>query len=140
AAAITRFRPSFVRPRDAVSAAAVSLAFNLCFFVVLPVTVDRSISVFVLGEMTAHADRTYSAEDVSRLFTTVYVAQDRQIERRLREQVLSGNVQDLGGRYRISPRGAGFIGLSRAIAWMFDGDTRFVTPVHLAVRASKPSP
>lgn len=117
-----------VRTRDAVSAAVLSLALNLSFFVVLPVTVDRSISVFILGEMTAHADQTYSSDDMSRLFSKVYVGDYRQIDRRMREQLLSGNVEQAGRGYRISPRGARFIQLSKAVAWMFDGDPRLVSP------------
>jgi hypothetical protein len=117
-----------VRIRDAVSAAVLSLALNLSFFIVLPVTVDRSISVFILGEMTAHGEQTYSADDISRLFAKVYVGDYRQIDRRMHEQLLSGNIEQTGHGYRISPRGARFIALSKAVAWMFDGDPRLVSP------------
>jgi hypothetical protein len=114
--------------RDAVSAAVLALALNLSFLVVLPVTVDRSISVFILGEMTAHAEQTYSSDDMSRLFSRVYLGDYRQIDRRMREQLISGNVERAGRGYRISARGAHFIQLSKAVAWMFDSDTRLVSP------------
>jgi hypothetical protein len=119
---------SGVRGRDAFSAAVLSLAFNLCFLVVFPVTIDRSISVFVLGQMAAHADRAYSTDQMSKVFSDVYVGEDRQIDRRMREQLLSGNVERVGGGYRISAHGKAFIQTSKLIAWMFDGDTRFVSP------------
>jgi hypothetical protein len=117
-----------VRGRDAFSAAVLSLAFNLCFLVIFPVTIDRSISVFVLGQMAAHADRTYSADEMAEVFSDVYVGEDQQIERRLHEQLLSGNVERVGDGYRISGHGKAFIQTSKVIAWMFDGDTRFVSP------------
>ncbi len=117
-----------VRGRDAFSAAVLSLAFNLCFLVIFPVTIDRSISVFVLGQMAAHADRAYSADEMSKVFSDVYVGQDQQIDRRLREQLLSGNVERVGDGYRISAHGRAFIQTSKLIAWMFDGDPRFVSP------------
>ncbi len=124
-----------VRGRDAFSAAVLSLAFNLCFLVIFPVTIDRSISVFVLGEMAAHADRAYSADQMAQVFSNVYVGEDQQIDRRMREQLLSGNVERVGDGYRISPHGKAFIQTSKLIAWMFDGDTRFVSPPAARVKA-----
>jgi hypothetical protein len=117
-----------LRPRDAFGATAVSLAFNLSFLVLMPVTVDRSITIFMLGQMSARPGYAYTPEEMTALFTSVYVGEDRQIERRLLEQSLSGDVEDLGGRYRITPRGRALIGVCRAVAWMFEGDTRFVSP------------
>jgi hypothetical protein len=125
-----------VRGRDAFSAAVLSLAFNLCFLVIFPVTIDRSISVFVLGEMAAHADRAYSADQMAQVFSNVYVGEDQQIDRRMREQLLSGNVERVGDGYRISAHGKAFIQTSKLIAWMFDGDTRFVSPPSGATRLS----
>jgi hypothetical protein len=130
ALAIGAWSRSGLRLRDAFAAAVMSTALNLSFFIVLPVTVDRSISVFILGEMTAHTGRAYSSEDMSRLFSKVYVGDYRQIDRRMHEQLLSGNLEPSGRGYRISARGAHFIQLSKAIAWMFDSDTRFVSPPH----------
>lgn len=123
--------------RDAFSAAVLSLAFNLCFLVIFPVTIDRSISVFVLGEMAAHADRAYSADQMASVFSNVYVGEDRQIDRRLREQLLSGNVERVGDGYRISAHGKAFIQTSKLIAWMFDGDTRFVSPASVTTHLSR---
>jgi hypothetical protein len=128
-----------VRGRDAFSAAVLSLAFNLCFLVIFPVTIDRSISVFVLGEMAAHADRAYSSDQMAKVFADVYVGEDEQIDRRLREQLASGNVERVGGGYRISAHGQAFIQTSKLIAWMFDGDTRFVSPASASVPSAAPS-
>jgi len=126
-----------VRGRDAFSAAVLSLAFNLCFLVIFPVTIDRSVSIFVLGQMAAHADRAYSANQMAKVFSDVYVGDDQQIDRRLREQLLSGNVERVGDGYRISAHGKAFIQASKLIAWMFDGDTRFVSPPGLTTPASR---
>ena len=127
-----------VRGRDAFSAAVLSLAFNLCFLVIFPVTIDRSISVFVLGQMAAHADRTYSTDEMSKVFSDVYIGEDQQIDRRMREQLLSGNVERVGDGYRISAHGKAFIQTSKLIAWMFDGDTRFVSPPPVAPAKGRP--
>ena len=136
-------RAGVLEPRDALGAAAVSLSFNLCFFVLAPVTVDRSISIFMLGRMDMEAARAFTPAEMRDAFTSVYVVGDRQIERRLAEQRLSGDVEDLGGRYRITPRGRALIAVARTVAWMFDGDPRFVTPAaapRLRPRLGGPAP
>ncbi len=124
-----RFGHGAVRRRDAFSSAVLSLALNLSFLVILPVTVDRSISVFILGEMAAHHERGYSSDQMSQVFSDVYVRDYRQIDRRMHEQVLSGNMAPaVGGGYRITPRGRAFIRTAKLVAWLFDSDTRFVSP------------
>jgi hypothetical protein len=78
--------------------------------------------------MAAHADRAYSSDQMAQVFSNVYVGEDRQIDRRMEEQLLSGNVERVGDGYRISAHGKALIETSKLIAWMFDGDTRFVSP------------
>jgi hypothetical protein len=125
--------------RDAFCAAIISLSFNICFLVVAPVTVDRSVSIFMLGEMAANPAETFSADDMSRLFVKVYIGDYQQIGRRLREQTEIGNVAEIsGGRYRISPRGEGFTAISKLVSWLFDGDPRFVNPAPGNGKAGSP--
>jgi hypothetical protein len=128
AAIIRRLRHGEFRGRDAASAAIVSLSLNIAFLVVVPVTVDRSISMFILGRMAGESTRMRSAEEVRRMFVDGYVGENRQIERRLQEQLLSGNLEQEGDGYRISAQGLGIIRLARASAWLFDADPRFVAP------------
>ena len=94
----------------------LAASLNLCFLVVLPVTIDRSISVFLLGEMAAHPDRSYSAADLRTLFKDTYVDGFQQIERRVDEQERSGNIRRVGAGYEISPQGRAFVHLSADIA------------------------
>ncbi len=115
-----------IRRRDAVSAAVLSLSLNLSFFVLSPVTIDRSVSVFILGEMAAHPGADYSADHMRSAFKDVYVDEYRQIERRMAEQEASGNVERIGGAYRITAQGRAFIRASGWIAWLFDTDRRLV--------------
>lgn len=114
--------------RDAVNGAILSLAFNIAFLVVVPVTVDRSISVFILGAMNEQPTHVFSADEMSRLFTRVYVEDYREIDRRLVEQTATGNVEAEGTGYRISPRGRLFIRMSRGVSWLFGGDRRLADP------------
>lgn len=136
--ALGRWGGRWLEPRDALGAAAMSLAFNLCFFVLAPVTVDRSISIFMLGRMDMEAAHAFTPGEMRDAFTSVYVDGDRQIERRLAEQKLSGDVEDVGGRYRITARGRALIAAARGVSWMFDGDPRFVTPAGVSAPTLRP--
>jgi hypothetical protein len=137
AALIKRWGRHGLNSRDAFCAAVLSLSFNICFLVVAPVTVDRSVSIFMLGEMAANPDESYSAGDMSRLFVKVYIGDYQQIGRRLREQTSIGNVEETNGHYRISRRGQGFIAISKLVSWLFDADPRLAGPQR---EAGKPVP
>lgn len=121
-----RLRAWGVQRRDALSACILSASLNLSFFVLSPVTVDRSLSVFMLGQMAAHPGETYTAERMRAVFAQVYLGEQRQTERRFAEQVLSGNVVQVGEGYAITPQGLAFIRLSGIVAQAFHTDRRLV--------------
>jgi hypothetical protein len=112
----------------AVGAVIASLSLNLCFLVLLPVTVDRSISVFLLARIEQE-DGHLTTSALDRLFRDAYLTDLRQIDRRVSEQILSGNISvDATGHIRMTPRGHAFLAFSRYVAASFDTDPRFVDP------------
>lgn len=123
----SRLRAWGVQRRDALSACILSASLNLSFFVLSPVTVDRSLSVFMLGQMAAHPDETYTAARMRAIFEDVYLGEQRQTERRFAEQVLSGNVVRVGEGYAITRQGLAFIRLSAIVAQAFHTDRRLVS-------------
>ena len=114
--------------RDAVSASVFAAGIAVCLLIVLPVTIDRSISVFMLTEMAAQPDRDFTSLDMRNLFVDVYVERYRQIERRLEEQKISGNVTPTATGFRITPQGLAFVRFARLLSKIFQTDPRFVTP------------
>lgn len=121
-----------LRWRDALAAGLLSLGLNVSFLVVVPVTVDRSISVFILSYMAAHPQQTFTAKQIETAFERDYLGRMRQIERRLHEQQVSGNIRPANGGYTISPQGMGFISWARWIGWLFHTDRRLLNPVPAA--------
>jgi hypothetical protein len=112
--------------RDAVAAAVVAIALNLAAFVVGPVTVDRSVSVFMLLRL-AQAEAPVTAEDLRGDFATRYLREWDQVGRRLDEQIASGNIERTpDGRYRLTPQGRSFMATARTMSRLFGGDPRFV--------------
>jgi hypothetical protein len=115
--------------RDAVSACAFACGVAVCLLIVLPVTIDRSISVFMLTQMAAQPDRAFTPAEMQQIFVDVYVGRYRQIERRLQEQEISGNVAPVAMGFRITPQGLAFVRFARVLSTIFQTDPRFVTAV-----------
>jgi hypothetical protein len=114
-------------PRDAVSACAFACGVAVCLLIVLPVTIDRSISVFILTRMAALPDRAFTPAEMRAIFTDVYLGRYGQIERRLEEQEISGNVARDAAGFRITPQGLVFVRLARFLSPIFETDPRFVS-------------
>lgn len=112
--------------RDAVAAGFLSLGLNLSFLVIAPVTFDRSLSVFILGYMAAHDGETFRTPEIEAAMRDVYVGELRQVERRMQEQLRSGNVIHSNGGYALSPQGLAFVTWARRIGWLFDVDPRLL--------------
>ena len=109
-----------------VAAGALSLSFNICFLIVLPVTLDRSISVFMLAQIEQHQDEALDSRRITEIFVRKYVGDMRQMDRRIAEQTASGNIVTVDGHVRLTDQGHRFLALSRALARLFGTDPRFV--------------
>jgi hypothetical protein len=116
----------FVTAREAVAAAVLVFGLDIAFVVVLPVTVDRSISVFILATMEAEPGRVFSTAEVEHAFTVVYVGDMQQIERRMHEQERSGNVRRVDGGYVLTPQGRAFVAFGRRVGDLFGADRRLI--------------
>ena len=111
----------------AIAAAALSLSFNICFLVLLPVTVDRSVSVYLLSTIEQHQKTGMKPAALQSAFVDGYVVKMGAIDRRIDEQKRSGNVTvSEDGKVRLTPQGQRFMNLSRLIARLFHTDPRFV--------------
>jgi len=110
-----------------VAAAALSLSFNICFLVLLPVTVDRSVTVYLLSTIEHRQSSGLDQGELQRAFIDGYVVELGAGDRRIDEQRRSGNVTvSLDGKARLTRQGRRFMALSRLVARLFGTDRRFV--------------
>jgi hypothetical protein len=119
---------SHISLRDAIAAGALSLGLNLSVLVIAPVTVDRSVSVFILGHMAAHEGETFTAGQIETALRDIYFGDLKQVDRRVHEQLTSGNITRAGDGYVISPQGLAFVKWARRIGALFDVDPRLLQP------------
>jgi hypothetical protein len=119
--------PSAMRFQWAVSSAA-SVAFFIGFFhILMPVSLDRSISVFMLASIAQSPDGL-SKQQIEQRFSDVYITAYDAFGRRIFEQSETGNITMKNGKFVLTQRGTDFIALSRRLVDSADLDRRFVYP------------
>lgn len=109
-----------------IGAVGLSLAFNIAFLISLPVTFDRSITMFLLARIEQH-DGRLDGRGLEELFIREYLGDMRQIDRRIAEQSLSGNIRVTDGRIFLTPQGEKLLVGGRTVGGWFRADPRFVT-------------
>ena len=119
----------FITVRDIIMMFVIFCCVNTVIFTLVPVTVERSVSVFMLSYMDENSDQTFTQESVGEVFTSKYVEDYGAFEKRFHEQVETGTiVQNPDGTYSITDRGRFIVKMFRTIAEWFDTDRRLVYP------------
>lgn len=119
----------FVIVRDIIMMFVIFCCVNTVFFLLVPVTVERSVSVFMLSYMDENPDKTFTRDSVGEIFTSKYVNEYGAFEKRFNEQVVTGTIrQNADGTYSITDRGRFVVKGFRLIAEWFDTDRRLVSP------------
>ena len=115
--------------RDAVLLFVVFCSVNLLFFTHVPVTAERSISVFMLGTMSDHSEQTFSEEEMEDFFVERYVKDFGAFEKRFHEQVATGTIEEVApGEYRITESGKKLMKMYETVADWYRIDDRLIHP------------
>lgn len=119
----------FVTVRDIIMMFVIFCCVNTVLFTLIPVTVERSVSVFMLSYMDENSDKTFTQDYVGEIFTAKYVNDYGAFEKRFNEQVVTGTIkQNPDGTYSITDRGRLIVWGFRTCAKWFDTDRRLVYP------------
>lgn len=119
----------FITVRDIIMMFVIFCCVNMVFLTLIPVTVERSVSVFMLSYMEENSDQTFTEESVGEVFTSKYVEDYGAFEKRFEEQVVTGTIrQNEDGTYSITESGEFVVKMFRTIADWFDTDRRLVYP------------
>lgn len=113
--------------RDILLIVTLLTSVNVVFFTHLPVTADRSISVFVLSHMN-RADGPLTSEQIADSVVRDYLLDRGAIDKRLDEQVVTGTVVRSGDAYVISDEGRWLIGFYELIARAFNIEPANLSP------------
>jgi hypothetical protein len=102
-------------------------------FVVFPVTFDRSVSTYLLAKIAEQEDLSgIKIEELKTVFVQDYVQDRRAIERRMKEQIISGNVAfSPVNSIVLTDRGRLFLKVGRFVSFLYDLKSNSKTSVEL---------
>lgn len=91
----------------------------LVFFTHVPVTADRSVSIFLLGYMNRMGSSTYSKKQLHDALISIYIDKNNALDKRITEQLESGTIVRAGNGYTMTKRGVWLMHLYITIADIF---------------------
>lgn len=96
---------SFFTFRDVVLVLVLFFCLNLVFFTHIPVTAERSISIFLLKYLDKSPEKLFTEKEIIEGFTQKYLYENNAIQKRLYEQIVSKNIIQEKDTYKISKQG-----------------------------------
>ena len=112
--------------RDILLIVTLLASVNIVFFTHVPVTADRSISIFMLAYMN-RAEGPLTRKQISDNVVEEYVLERRAVDKRLEEQLVTGTLLETPEGYVISKQGRTLIAFYELIARLFN-----IAPENLA--------
>ncbi len=88
-----------------------TISLNLCFFVLFPVTFDRSVTMFLLNTLN---QSSYTERGLEEKFINDYVISQKAIKRRIEEQSIIGFAKD-DNKLELSSKAKTFLKISDII-------------------------
>ena len=105
--------------RDIIISVVIIFSANLLFFTHIPVTADRSISIFLLGYMNSQPEKAFTKDEIEEVFVEKYVYEHQGVDKRFNEQVTTGNILNEGNKYKITKQGIFLIKFYKLISNVF---------------------
>ncbi|MBO4460082.1 MAG: hypothetical protein J5778_05420 [Clostridiales bacterium] len=119
----------FITVRDIIMVFVIFCCVNMVIFTLIPVTVERSVSVFMLSYMDENSDQKFTKDDIGEVFTAKYVNDYGAFDKRFDEQLVTGTIVDNGdGTYTITDEGRFIVTMFRGVSKLFNTDQRLVYP------------
>lgn len=118
-----------ITARDIMLLFAGFCCVHVVIFTHLPVTADRSITVFMLGYMSDNAEQDFSEQEIEEYFISKYVDEYGAFDKRFHEQVYAGTIEETSdGRYRITENGIRLMKIYDTTAKLYLLDDKLIHP------------
>lgn len=124
------FRNMEFNAKDCIVVFFLFFGITLGWFVLIPVTVERSISVYMLSYMDQNDSQGITSGDFADIFYENYITNYGAFDKRFDEQITSVNIEqaEKGEGYVITDNGRFIVKLFRLCAKMFDTEKWLVYP------------
>lgn len=123
-----RHRFGQIGTKDILLCVVLFFSFQMLFFTHIPVTAERSGSVFLLSYLDANHKRPVRREELEGQYMDVYLRQNQAVEKRVGEQIQSGTVQSTSDGIVITQRGRCLVWIYRLAVRVFGMNTTIVVP------------
>lgn len=113
--------------KDVIISFVLFMSINMVWLSTIVVSLDRSLSVFVLSYLEQE-DRSYSEEELNEVFQDVFIEKYGMLDRRFWEQLESGNIEQEDSGYKLTNRGEELVKIFKAVGKIYKVDDRFINP------------
>lgn len=125
-----KIHSALITIRDIIMVFVLFSSFNVVFFTHVPVTANRSISIFMLGYMSDHSEEVFSEDDIEEIFIEKYVNEYKAFSKRFHEQVVTGTIKKVNGGYQITEKGRNLVKIYELVTDMYGLDKKLIHPTN----------
>jgi len=125
-----RLNSDLIRLSDIVCSLFMFSSITLGWFILIPVTVDRSVTVYTLSYMDEIYPKSITTDDIEKVFYRQYIVDFGAFDKRFREQLDTGSVEYVAedNSYRLTEKGRKLVRQFRFFADLFGTQKRLVYP------------
>ena len=118
--------------KDAICALLMAALLNFAFLSLILVSLDRSISVYLLSYMASHEEQSFTIPELEHIFLTGYIQGSAAMSRRMMEQIATGTVVEKAPDvYQITTGGKRMVETWRLLSEVYPVDKHFLYPQEL---------
>lgn len=120
--------------KDAICSLLIATLLNFAFLSLILVSLDRSISVYLISYMASHEEQSFTIPELEHIFLTGYVEGSGAMARRMMEQMATGTVvESAPNSYQISAGGKSMVATWKLLAEIYPVDQHFLYPQELSL-------
>ncbi|MDH7476719.1 MAG: hypothetical protein QHH09_04675 [Microgenomates group bacterium] len=102
----------------------VSFSLNLSFFVVFPVTFERSVTMYLLKKLYGNENQCISKKQLEDSLIEEYIIKNNALDKRLVEQSIINFIDKKNQCLSLTQKAKNFIQFSKKINWFYNLNTR----------------
>ena len=125
-----RIWPKLIKATDIVCIFFIFSGFTMGWFSLIPVTVERSISVYMLSYLDENYPQTITKDEFEKTFYKQYIHDFGAFDKRFKEQLDTGSIEYIPkeNSYQITEKGKKIVGLFRFFADLFGTEKKLIYP------------
>ncbi len=113
--------------KDRIVVFSLFFGITLGWFILIPVTTERSISVYMLSYIDSQ-DKPIGKEEFERIFFDDYIVKHGSFTKRFAEQLETGNIEQVGNKYIMTEQGHSIVKMFKTASSLFNTEDWIVNP------------